>query len=78
MKKDVEVKLAEVQPKRTLENIQEEIRGLLFKSGQIQYSLCQLTKDQEMINNALKDLDKEGVMLKEAADAAKKEEPKSE
>lgn len=72
--KQVSLKQDEAQS-RSVAEIQQEYTGLAMKSGQLQYQVFTLSKDLEILNKQMRDLNFEAaaVNAREAADAAKKE-----
>lgn len=50
--------------KRTFETIQTEYQQLALKSGHIQYQIYAFSKDLQLLNDQMRDLNFEGAKLK--------------
>lgn len=68
--------MAEEKPKRTVAEIQQEYGQLCTRAGHVQYQLHAHSKDLELINQTLRDLNFEAASAQ--ADEKKLEESKKE
>lgn len=57
--------------KRTFESVQTEYQQLALRTGHIQYQIAAFTKDLEILNEQMRDLNFEGAKLKGEEEAAK-------
>lgn len=56
---------------RTIPEIQQEYQNLCLKAGQLQYQVYTFSKDLEMVNKELRDLNLEAAAVNAAQEAAK-------
>jgi predicted nucleic acid-binding Zn-ribbon protein len=64
---------SEQKPARTMADVQQEYQNLCAKAGQAQYQIAILSKDLEMLNDALRDLNVEAATIQmQQSQAAKK------
>lgn len=57
------------KPKRSIPEIQGEYQTLCTKAGHVQYQIFTLSKDLEMMNQELRDLNLEAAAVKAEEDA---------
>lgn len=62
---------------RTIPEIQQEYQNLCLKAGHLQYQVYNHTRDLEMINSELRDLNLEAAAVQAAEAAKAKEEAKA-
>lgn len=63
----------ETKKKRTVEELQQEYANLCARAGHLQYQVYTLSKDLEIVNQTMRDLNFEAAAAKQAEEAAKKE-----
>jgi len=63
---------------RTVAEIQQEYQGLCFKAGHLQYQISALSKDLELLNSTMRDLNFEAASVQaKESEASKASEPKA-
>lgn len=58
--------MADISKQRSLEEIKQEYMRMLARAGDLQYQIVIFSKDLELVNNSLRDLNLEAVKASEA------------
>lgn len=71
--------MPEEKKSRTVAEIQQEYQGLCLRSGHLQYQINTLSKDLDLLNNTMRDLNFEASAVQQAeAEKSAAEAPKPE